>query len=318
MKTVVELEGLDLYIGDLSGEDPPFSAGARTDPVPTVVNYNSENYQTSHLIPHGEMAVPLPTNTGVQGSQFPVPTSALPKHSRATFSEARELPPCTCPDDLILVVQKLDDDEFHLTTLALDRVLQLQKWLIFQCCKSLDCQGCQGPPTVNTLILVVCDRLTEMFECIHKRLMRAHGILQGGNSVPLVHHSPSLHQAPQQTSTNTAPSQFDANLGSGPTPAQLFCSTSGQASNTASCNPMMFSDDFRSQYSDEEQVHMIGVLLRLQIKNFRQLLVRVQEAAQVSRSQARHLKVNSLVVRLTKASENIDGAMRKLMQHFSA
>jgi len=35
-------------------------------------------------------------------------------------------------------------------------------------------------------------------------------------------------------------------------PAQLLCGSTGQAANVAACNLMLFSDDFRAQYSDEE------------------------------------------------------------------
>jgi hypothetical protein len=72
----------------------------------------------------------------------------------------------------------------------------------------------------------------------------------------------------------------------------------------------MFSDNFRNQYSDEEQVHMIRVLLRLQSRNFHKLLLRVERTSQVAASQARGAKVESMMARLAKASADIENAWR--------
>ena len=228
-------------------------------------------------------------------------------------------PPCSCLSDLVRVVQQLDDDEFHITTMSLDQVLQLQKWLVFQCCKPLDCPKCLDLSTIHTVRLILCDRLTEMFECIHKRVKSASAILTGMNSDSSSHsassQSPDSHSS--HNSLHSAPPPSVAAVGSGPLPAQLFCSSSGRAANAAACNPLMFSDEFRNQYSDEEQVHMIRVLLRLQIRNFQKLLLRVERTSQTVANQARASKVKSMMVRLSKAGGDIEGALRIVFQALS-
>jgi hypothetical protein len=76
----------------------------------------------------------------------------------------------------------------------------------------------------------------------------------------------------------------------------------------------MFSDGFRNQYSDEEQVHMIRVLLRLQSRNFHKLLLRVERTNQVAASQARRAKVESMMARLARASADIENAWRAVFR----
>ncbi|KAL2201519.1 hypothetical protein P885DRAFT_26501 [Corynascus similis CBS 632.67] len=228
-------------------------------------------------------------------------------------------PPCSCLSDLVRVVQQLDDDEFHITTMSLDQVLHLQKWLVFQCCKPLDCPKCLDLPTIHTVRLILCDRLTEMFECIHLRVKRAGAILASAGSD--VSSNPSSASSSSQSPDSLRPVRPSptnaAAVGSGPLPAQLFCGSSGRAANTAACNPLMFSDDFRNQYSDEEQVHMIRVLLRLQIRNFRKLLLRLERTCQGAANQARQSKVESMMVRLSKASADIEGALRVIFHALS-
>lgn len=226
---------------------------------------------------------------------------------------------CTCLHDTVRVVQQLDDDEFHITTLPLDQVLQLIKWLIFQCCKPLGCPGCVGLLAVHTVLLIVCDRLTEMFECTHKRIQRASSTFAGktSNGGDSNNHTPRSVSSGDSAYAFISPTTAGERGGLGDVggaTTQLFCSTSGQAQTRASCNPMMFSDTFRSQYSDEEQVHMIRVLLKLQVRNFRQLLLKVESTCELHGSQARKSKVKSYILRLANAAAAIDEAMQVILQ----
>lgn len=192
--------------------------------------------------------------------------------------------PCQCEAEIVRVVQQLDDDTFQLSTLPLDRVLQLQKWLIFHCCKPLSCPSCSAVATCHAMILVVCDRLTEMFECIHRRIRRYGGV-------------------------TTAPD--DAY----PPSTQLF--TADGAASKAVCTTLLFSLELNGQYSDEEQVHMIQVLLNLSVRNLRRLLARAEELSKIGGGQARLLRIRSLLARLGKAVEDIDNAFCDVLQSFS-
>ncbi|KAK4122146.1 hypothetical protein N657DRAFT_492248 [Parathielavia appendiculata] len=254
---------------------------------------------------------PLPVTKSLQDASNETEAAGQPNRASS--------PSCSCLSDLVRVVQQLDDDEFHITTLSLDQVLQLQKWLIFQCCKPLDCPKCLDPSVIDSVRLIVCDRLTEMFECIHRRIRRAGAILAGQNTDSNGTHlasslSPESQSVPSHHSLDSAPSSA---AGPGPASAQLFCQTSGLKASAASCNPMMFSDDFCRQYSDEEQVHMIRALLKLQIRNFHKLLLRVERTSSVVGSQARRSKVKSMMMRLSKAWMDIDAALCVVLQALS-
>lgn len=91
-------------------------------------------------------------------------------------------PPCSCVEHLLDMMQKLDDDFFGLRRLALDQVLQVMKLLMFHCCQPLDCDQCSQLPIINTNLLIVCDRVTELFSCLSKRLSRS----LAGNVVPRI------------------------------------------------------------------------------------------------------------------------------------
>ena len=107
-------------------------------------------------------------------------------------------------------------------------------------------------------------------------------------------------QHPSSTTTPETPSGADVDSG------QLYCTFTGGVAGNANCNPDLFSAEFRNLYSDEEQVHMIQALTRLQIRNFRGLLMRVDGASQGSGGVARRLKIEAMTARVTKAAGNIE------------
>lgn len=210
---------------------------------------------------------------------------------------------CSCIDDTLQIVQRFDDDEFRLTTLPIDQVLQLQKWVIFQCCKPLDCTNCTSILTTHTLVLIICDRLSEMFECISKRIsnriMRARAAADDDEDNPI-----------GTTLPVGTPIHVEYNS------AQLFDGTSGAPSKITMCTRMVFSGEIWKQYSEEEQIHMIRVLLRCQIRNFRQLLERVGDVTHPQRSNARNAKIKSMTARLEKASSVIEVALREVLRPY--
>ncbi|KAL1962643.1 hypothetical protein VTN77DRAFT_9357 [Rasamsonia byssochlamydoides] len=198
---------------------------------------------------------------------------------------------CPCIHSTVRVVQQLDDDDFRITSLSLDQVVQLQKWIISQCCKPLDCPNCKFLPTVHTVLVIVCDRLSEMFECISKRIKKANERLSGQSD---------------QTSESTESTVSDYSTSS----------STGCAGSNANCNPGLFSSEFQNTYTDEEQVHMIRVLLKLQLRNFRALLVRLDSVIQIAGSEARRARIKSLMLRLGRAATEIDNALRVVLQFF--
>ncbi|OTA99733.1 hypothetical protein M426DRAFT_252350 [Hypoxylon sp. CI-4A] len=211
-------------------------------------------------------------------------------------------PSCSCMQDAVRVIQQLDDDEFGITSLSLDQVLQLQKWMIAQCCKPIDCVNCVHLSAIHTVLLIIADRLTETFECLHRRIRRA--------AAGLSDHQSSLPNA-------LTPSEIDEPTFPVDTRAQLFCNSSGIAASSSMCNNQLFSAEFRAQYSDEEQVHMIRVLLKLQIRNFRNLLSRIDSVNQITGSSARRSKIRALVGRLGKSNTDIEVALQAVLRTIS-
>ncbi|KAK0726612.1 hypothetical protein B0T21DRAFT_37716, partial [Apiosordaria backusii] len=253
-------------------------------------------------------------NVGISGSNTHDPSSSTqlstPFHEETSLSQQAQDEPtasCNCLNNLIRVLQQLDDDEFHLATLPLDQVLQLQKWLVFQCCQPLDCPACLPLSSVHTILLVICDRLSEMFQCIHLRIKRANVIMGEVGSVDGVNEYVNMQARPLglagRNMTSTEPSR-----------PQIFDGASGLPTTASRCNPLMFSDEFRGLYSNEEQIHMIRALLELQIRNLKQLLVRVEETEIVQTSRARLSKVEALKAQLASASRSIDEAFRAILE----
>jgi hypothetical protein len=210
---------------------------------------------------------------------------------------------CSCVYNTLRVVQQLDDDAFNITSLSLDQVLQLQKWIMSQCHKPLDCPNCNLLSTVYTVLVIICDRLAEMFECIHKRIKKSSQRLSGQGV------------SSDQGSSNE--SWAPSSSGITERPEQLYCTSSKGLASKANCNPVLFSPDFKSMYSEEEQVHMIGVLLKLQMRNFRTLLARVHNASQTGANEARRARVKSIMIRLMKAETDIDNALRVVLHTFT-
>ncbi|KAK2759173.1 hypothetical protein FQN54_003273 [Arachnomyces sp. PD_36] len=199
---------------------------------------------------------------------------------------------CPCIHGAVRVVQQLDDDDFQLTKLTLDQVVQLQKWILSQCCKPLDCPNCRHLLTVHTVLVIICNRLSEMFECISIRIKRASQRLSG--------------QSDPSSKSTASPDSDESEVYS--------TTTSGLPGTNAGCNPGLFSSEFQSRYSDEEQIHMIRVLLNLQLRNFRALLVRLDDQIQVA---SRRSKVKPVMLRLDRATTEIDIALNEVLQFFA-
>ncbi|KAK8126553.1 uncharacterized protein PG998_002312 [Apiospora kogelbergensis] len=268
--------------------------------------------QNSHGQGQGQDSIfapgfPTLANLGLMGIQQPPspPGSAISSAAgttAATFShngsmDKDKAPPnpeqCACLNDQLRAIQQLDDDHFRITTLSLDQVLQLQKMLMAQCNNSLRCSSCQPLPTVHSVLVIICDRLTEMFECIHKRLKRLHQ-----------HLADNEHATVQEQGESEGHADY---------PAQLFCGSTGEIAGMATCNTALFKPAFQDSYSHMEQIHMMKGLLSMQVKGFQDLLVRVRSPIQAWGSQARLSKVASLLSRMERAGANIDDVLQTIL-----
>ncbi|KAL0937072.1 uncharacterized protein CTRU02_206803 [Colletotrichum truncatum] len=247
------------------------------------------------------MPTPTSFDSLLEASESPMPLSlSLDEFLTSDTGSSNGSGACSCTNNLLKIVQQFDDDDFGLTSLSLDEVMKLQKWILFQCCQPLDCPSCQALPAVHTVLLIICDRMTEIFECIEKRIRRTNS-------------QPHRTKGPNETNYMTDGINFtsvEVRQSSG----NLFDASTGNVAGQMDCNPHLFSLEFQRGYSDEEQVHMIRVLLKLQIRNFRSLLVRVHDASQASSREARKSKVKSLTTRLSTAEIGIENSLRDTLK----
>jgi hypothetical protein len=220
-------------------------------------------------------------------------------------------------DNILSIVQKLDDDEFHLRSLSVDQVLKLQKWMVFQCLAPLQCQRCGHDPRTQCTILVICERMVEMFQCLSTRLTR----LQQGFDIYVQRNGIGafeILQLPEFLSDSSTP--LDA-----PPPgdhdqahditARLYDGVTGEAGVSVVCTIHLFSEDFRAQYSGDEQCRMIGVLLRMQIDNCARLL---QRLGSLSASQpARSGKIRAMERRLRDLEKTTEESLEAISLVFS-
>ena len=247
-----------------------------------------------------------------EGDLSSAPTEKSPSGSSVASTSSDSYSACSCMHDAVRVVQQLDDDDFRITTLTLDQVLQLQKRFMSQCSSTLDCPNCNSTSSVHTVLIIICDRLTEMFECIHRRVLK---LSQRVSTRPLSSRSSKSPSIPLSGDIAVISEQSVA--AADEQSAQLFCSTYGGRASSSNCNPGLFLPEMQAMYSEQEQVHLIKVLLGLQIDNFQELLERAYRASQIGVSQARRSKIHSMMTRLSKAKYNVDSALQAVLLMFS-
>lgn len=215
---------------------------------------------------------------------------------------AAESDRCFCVKDLLDIVQKLEDDVFRLRTLGFDHILKLQKYMIFHCCKALDCPNCANSSSSATVILIICDRITSMFRCLSRRIR--HQLLNGeGWDVASDSDGSEMYSRPipdHGLAETSSPSVREVSAEVNPRPR---------------CNPDMFSPEFKAQYSVEEQLHMIRVLAKIQVRNSNQLLVRISETSRAQNCEARFARIMDMTSRLQQAAESIDDTFQKMLQN---
>lgn len=220
-------------------------------------------------------------------------------------------------DSILSIVQKLDDDEFHLRSLSVDQVLKLQKWMVFKCLAPLQCQKCGQDARTQSTILVICERMVEMFQCLSTRLTRLRqdfDLYLQRNGIEAF----EILQLPESLSDNStsleAPPPGDHDQAHGTT-TWLYDGVTGEAGASMICTIHLFSEDFRAQYSGDEQCRMIGVLLRMQIDNCARLL---QRLGSLSASQpARTGRIRAMERRLRDQEKTTEESLEAISLAFS-
>lgn len=237
------------------------------------------------------------------------------------------------------IVQKLDDDYFRLSTLTFDQCLKVGKYLIFHCVKPMDCASCADESAAHTVVLIICDRVAQMMACLGGRLERTLSKMMTCSDERLVRRDPVAQEKEGDGSQggNSASRRRDQYpelglaLAQHPPPSptmefrpkgykvnclvSLFDGATGQPGMSHECNTNMFSPDFQAQYSNEELLHMIRELARIQAKNMDKLLARVGDMPQAQRSQARMGRIRVLRARIEEAAEKMDEGFGTLLRN---
>lgn len=254
--------------------------------------------------------------------------------ARESNSSDGPRPSCACIEDALDLVQKLDDDHFRLGMITSDQVLQVHKLLVSQCLRSLDCPRCCDESAAHTVILILCDRATQMMTALAGRLERSTAGRQisedrrrrstSGDVAP--YQSPTGHRTfevqPLRHSPGRPGSRSDSIEEEGwrrfqqPSPTSSS-PVSNRPSETSSdsgrvpglCGESgggMFTPEFRAQYSDEELFHMIRELAWIQIRNMHRLLGRVEALPPTKRNLARADRIQTLRQKVEEAAGRMD------------
>lgn len=217
---------------------------------------------------------------------------------------------CSCIDNTLDIIQRLDDDEFCLRSLAFDQVLKLQKWLVFQCLRPLQCHRCGNNARAQSAILVICERIIEMFRCLSNRLRRLLSGLNMSVQQDGMEAFGTLQLPEPFTGAHAGP------LDGGPVvPGQLFDGETGQSGVLSTCTLHLFSTEFRAQYSSDEQCQMIHVLAKMQIENCARLLKRL--GSMCESHGARSGKIAAMEKRLRDAGNTTDESLEAISHAFS-
>lgn len=193
---------------------------------------------------------------------------------------------CSCTKNVVRVLNNIEEDHFRLLSLSLDQVVQLQKWLMFQCCTALDCPRCHADEAVHTIIHLICNRVLQIFECAARRTVK---IARSAGRLP-----------------DSGQSDMDDFQPSG-----LHSSVSGEDMDTGLCTGGICLDETGMVYSVEEQMCMVSALMKLQIRSFHGLLDWV--AGLSLNSVAKKARIAALKQRLIKAADCIEQSVNAMV-----
>ncbi|KAF4547723.1 Hypothetical protein D9617_37g012490 [Elsinoe fawcettii] len=274
-------EGLDLQQASLASAVDTSTAWFD---MPTDVGEELANLEDEHP--------PSMASTDGSGSAHgisgPIPGLMLNVNASVEDNRSQWLG-CSCVNNALGVIQQLDDDHYRLASLSLDQVIQLQKWIHKTSEACLTCETCKHDPKALTVTVIICERLMDMFECIHRRIDQATRSVSNGriDSADLVH---MMMEEPLGVPDSSSDDAGDSR-----------------------CNTALFSSDFQTMYSGEEQVHMMRVLLRLQMRNLHDNLTKLKDTFDSKANRARRQKIASLLNRFSKAATAIEASLQDLL-----
>lgn len=188
---------------------------------------------------------------------------------------------CTCPQNVVDVLSSIERDVFRLSKLSVDEVVQLQKWLMYQCCTALYCPKCSSSQVVHTIVVLICERILLMYECLATRM--GHAVYDQGLAV-----------APDEEDDHT--SNYAARQH-----GTLFSSANGQPLERARCEGGIYMSSGGDVFSSEEQLCMVHSLVKLHAGSFRGLLEWLGRTSRETGNEAQQGKLAAFENRLAWA-----------------
>ena len=163
----------------------------------------------------------------------------------------------------------------------------------------------------QTTVLILCERIINVFQCLSKRLHRlwtnlSKYSIEEGLDVFEVLQLPEIRAG---TSPSPPPEMKD-HLGEW----QIYDGETGQSGVIMECTLHLFSSEFRAEYSSDEQCGMIQVLAKKQIENAGRLLKRLRMLS--ASSPARTGKLMTLEDRLGRAKRTTEESLESISQAF--
>lgn len=200
---------------------------------------------------------------------------------------------CTCSQIVVQVLSNIERDVFKLAQLSVDEVVQLQKWLMYQCCTALYCPKCSSSQAVHTIVVLICERVLLMYECLAARMRRAVEE-QGLAGAATDGEDYASYYSPKQPNT-------------------LFSSITGQPLERARCEGGIYMSKGSNAFSSEEQLCMVHSLVKLHSSSFRSLLEWLGRMSREAGNEAQQGKVMAFDERLTLAVATFDRWANRLV-----
>lgn len=182
---------------------------------------------------------------------------------------------CQCIDSILHVIERLDDNEFGIGSLPFDKVLKLQKWMVYQSLIPLQCDLCCASGRTQSMVMILCERIVEISRCLSKRLERLVSNLASYSAAATMDIFEVLQLPEILAGTHPSPLHGEEEYD-----MHHEADVDGLYSRVApDCTLHLFSREFRAEYSSDEQCGMIQYLSKKQIETTMRLLERLRNAA---------------------------------------
>ena len=167
---------------------------------------------------------------------------------------------------------------------------------MYQCWTALECHNCHKQQHVQTILVLICERILRMYQCAAARIAKAAHVQTATNPGDATRGLDSYgdYYPPDQ-------------------PGMLFCGLTGVSMEKAACQGSIYSGEMDTTYTVEEQVCMVHALTKLHIKSFRGLLNWIVRSCEEFGNEARRGRIVAIEERLQRAEISLDRSVEMIM-----